>query len=134
VAALREMLGPLSDAGYAQRVSKTVSREGAYSNTYEGYHLTSKGSAVLAAGAAARVMMAVPASVRLLEAEAEKKLQAYTDKLKAHGMLDKVPQSELVAGGEADGPVMRALLNWVRTLEGYRARGYVYIYIYVCMY
>ena len=122
VAALRELLGPLVDAGYAARATKTAS--GRYARAYEAFTLTEAGEAALAPGPGAPIRLAVPSSFRKLEEAASRGLAARTAQLAAHGLLGRVPASELAAAGAgAEGPVLRALLRWTRALDGHRAQG-----------
>jgi len=123
-AALREFLGLLVESKHLNRYTKRTT--GQYARSYEAYGVSPLGDQALAEGVRLRLLLPVPAGIRQLEETAAARMEEHKAKLTAHGFIDKVPQEELALIGEKgdpEGPVIRALLNWARTLEAYRKGG-----------
>jgi hypothetical protein len=88
VAALRELLGSIVSAGFVSRSTRRT-QGGPVQRAYEAYSLAAAGQAALAQGGALRLVVPVPAAVRLLEEQDAAKMEERQAALAKHGVLDK---------------------------------------------
>ena len=114
-AMLKELVPALVEYGAIDAVTKKT----AYSS-YTAYRLTAKGRKLLTSDTAAPILLPVPGAIRRIEEQEAAVAAARREELVHAGVnLDSIPQAELDAG---EGPIVRAELNWIRKIAGYRQR------------
>jgi RecQ family ATP-dependent DNA helicase len=115
LAILKELVPALVEYGAIDAVTKKT----AYSS-YTAYRLTVKGRKLLTSDTAAPILLPVPGAIRRIEEQQAAAAAGRREELVRAGVnLDSIPQAELDAG---EGPIVRAELNWIRKIAGYRQR------------
>lgn len=118
----KELTVPLTNEGYLKQEKRTneISRGNKSQKvTYDVYLVTEKGQAALRKGE--RILLPVVDSIRQIEAEEKKKSEKRIEEIRQEGIdIKSIPPEELEQG---DGDVLRATLQWVRTLQHFRSSG-----------
>jgi len=114
----REMLLVLANEGYIDRKRVTTSLANGYTNSFDVYGITAKGSSALLKKSS--IMLPVPPAIRQQEEEEQRAKEARLANLQKSGVdLKKIPEKELQEGA---GETVSAYRDWFNRLNHFRER------------
>lgn len=117
----KELLAPLTAAGFLTRTAESMQTGGGYTNTFDVYGVSAAGRALLR-NRTSSVMLPVTPSLRAQEEKQVAERKQRVEELSSAGVdvAADIPLAELESGG---GATLTAFLHWTRTLSAHRAAG-----------